>query len=190
MTKFKRVWVKIKGSKPVRYKRGWKRILPKPTAKKRGKLAIAAARKDVGYAESPPGSNKQKYGEHWGENGVAWCGLAVAYWWDKAGFGVTKDLALQIDYVPTLVSLAAAKEYHLSLVHSKRVRAGDAVAFDFDGGLADHVGLFARWIDQRNGVFETIEGNTAVGNDAAGGRVMRRTRYTSQVAAFVRKIPS
>jgi hypothetical protein len=190
MAKFERVWVKIKGSNPVRFKRGWRKIKPKPTAKKRGKLAIAAARSDIGYAEKPAGSNMQKYGAHWDENGVAWCGLAVAYWWAAAGFGVSKDLALKIDYVPELVALAAAKKHHLSLVHRKRVRAGDAVAFDFDGGASDHVGLFERWVDKGAGVFQTIEGNTAVGNDAAGGRVMRRTRYMSQVAAFVRKIPS
>lgn len=158
-------------------------------ARQRGRKAVREARADLGVRESPAGSNLQKFGKFWGENGVPWCGLAVAYWWRMAGFNIDRDLAHKIDYVPALVHLAANKQHRLSLVHRLRARAGDAVCFDFDGGTEDHVGLFVRWIDKKAGVFETIEGNTSVGNNSNGGQVMLRTRYINQVAAFVRKLP-
>lgn len=189
---YERVWVHIKGTNdPKRYKRGWRKLPVPPSARKLGRLAVAAARSDLGYAEHPAGSNLQKYGKFWEENGVAWCGLAVAYWWHKAGFNVTKDLALKIDYVPQLVELAKDKKNCLAIIHPRRVRPGDAVAYDFPraDGVADHTGLFERWISKGDGTFYALEGNTAVGNDAAGGRVMRRERHISQVQAFIRKLP-
>lgn len=182
--KWIRGW-KLISSNPKKYKHVW--IDGSANAKRA--RSLAAAKKDLGYEENPAGSNRQKYGEHWDENGVPWCGLAVAYWWQKGGFVVSNSLAQQIGYVPTLVSLAAQKKHGLALVHRKRVKSGDAVAFDFDGGVADHVGLFSHWIDKGAGVFASVEGNTSVSSNDNGGKVMTRTRYISQVAAFVRKMP-
>lgn len=69
---------------------------------------------------------------------------------------------------------------------------GDVVCYDWDSDAwADHVGIVVkvlalRW---RNRVFagwvKTIEGNTAVGNDSNGGKVMYRRRWL-QSAKFAR----
>jgi hypothetical protein len=185
MSRWERVWKAIPGTKPTRYRRVWRDRSHKATALR----ALRLAQREIGTTEDPPGSNRTRYGREWRQNGVPWCGLAVASWWRRAGFNVPRDLALQIDYVPTLVQLAKERRHRLAIVHPSRVRPGDAVAFDFDGGSADHVGLFEAWIDRKAGVFTSIEGNTAIGNDSNGGEVMRRTRRLEQVEAFVRKLP-
>jgi hypothetical protein len=61
---------------------------------------------------------------------------------------------------------------------------GDLVCFDWEGnGVADHIGLYEK--DLPGSEFQTIEGNTSVGNNSNGGEVMRRKRNRSQVQAFV-----
>lgn len=150
--------------------------------------AVDIAIREIGETENPPGSNKTRYGREWRQDGVPWCGMAVASWWRRAGHNIPRSLALEIDYVPTLVELAKSKRHRLSIVHANRVKRGDAVAFDFDGGAADHVGLFVQWIDRERGTFLAVEGNTAFGNNANGGKVMLRERYIDQVEAFVRRL--
>jgi cell wall-associated NlpC family hydrolase len=67
---------------------------------------------------------------------------------------------------------------------------GDIICYRFDAdNWPDHVGIvtegvFGRFF-KRFGMVRTIEGNTAVGNDDNGGRVMRRTRRISR-CRFVR----
>jgi hypothetical protein len=50
--------------------------------------------------------------------------------------------------------------------------------------MADHIGIVEQ--DLGNGLFQTIEGNTAVGNNSDGGEVMRRQRHILQVNGFGR----
>lgn len=151
--------------------------------------AVTIALGEVGYTEDPPGSNLTKYGERWNQNGVPWCGMAVADWWSRAGFQVDRALALEIDYVPTLIRLASQRKHGLFIVGKNRVRRGDAVCFDFPGGeRGDHVGLFVRWINKKDGSFVSVEGNTSqAGSQSNGGEVLPKIRSTDQVAAFVRK---
>lgn len=151
--------------------------------------AVTLAMRDEGYAENPSGSNLTKFGAEFGQNGVPWCGMAVASWWKRAGFEVSRELALEIDYVPQLLALAKQRKHGLFPVGKNRVRRGDAVAFNFPGGeRADHVGLFVRWIDRRSGDFESVEGNTSKrGSQSNGGAVERQIRNMNQVAGFVRK---
>ena len=40
---------------------------------------VALGRSQIGVKESPPGSNRTKYGKDFGWNGVAWC--AIYSWW-------------------------------------------------------------------------------------------------------------
>lgn len=153
--------------------------------------AVKIALSEVGYTEEPEhGMNDNRYGRAWGQNYVAWCGLAVADWWKRAGFAVDQKLALQIDYVPTLVRMATQRLDGMFLVGKNRVRAGDAVAYDFPGGeRADHVGLFVRWIDKQAGAFLAVEGNTSkAGSQSNGGAVLEKVRSMNEVAAFIRKV--
>ena len=59
---------------------------------------IEIALAEVGTKESPKGTNKQKYGEWFGLNGVAWCGIFVSWCFSRSGFplgkiGFTKGFA-------------------------------------------------------------------------------------------------
>jgi len=158
--------------------------------------AVEKARKQVGYKESPPGSNGNKFGKFWGEDGVSWCGLFVAWAWQDAGFKISRELALKIDYVPELVSLASKKLHGLRIVSKDEVKKGDAVAFDWPAGhksangdgTADHVELFDKWINKSQGIFRTVGGNTGSVDRSNGGEVLENVRYTKNVQAFVRKL--
>jgi hypothetical protein len=182
---FRRV-LRLASTNPRRWRGAWQSMHPASIAER----AVEFARRDLGYSETPAGSNMTKFGAYWNQNGVAWCGMAVAYWWQRAGFSVTTELALQIDYVPTLERLARERKHGMFVVGRNRVRPGDAVAFDFPGGeRADHVGLFVRWLDKRTGDFQAIEGNTSsAGSQSNGGMVLLKVRNVEQVAAFVRKV--
>jgi hypothetical protein len=61
---------------------------------------------------------------------------------------------------------------------------GDLAIFNWDGGVADHVGIVVRPLADCR--FATVEGNTAIGNDSDGGEVMRRERHVDQVSCFGR----
>ncbi len=158
-----------------------KKRLGRTTVQKqfRGRV-VAYAKTQVGTLERPPGSNQQKYGEFWHENGVAWCGLFGATALHEAGADITQWLALQIDYVPTLVSFARHNQYRFRIPGTPQ--AGDLACFDFDGnGVHDHVGIVLS-VDHRAGTVTvgSIDGNTAKqnsgGSDANGGGVWPRTR--------------
>lgn len=181
---FRRV-LRLATTHPKRYRKVWESMHPKSIAAR----AVTLAMRDEGYDENPPGSNLTKFGAEFGQNGVPWCGMAVASWWKRAGFDVDRNLALEIDYVPQLLALAQQRKHGLFPVGKNRVRRGDAVAFDFPGGArADHVGLFVRWVDKKRGLFETIEGNTSkAGSQSNGGMVCVKTRAMFEVAGFVRK---
>ena len=74
----------------------------------------------------------------------------------------------------------------LSAIHGPdgKDRTVKNVAFNWDGGVPDHIGIVEKSLG--GGQFQTVEGNTAVGNDSNGGEVMRRVRYLSQVDGFGR----
>lgn len=150
-----------------------------------GRRALAEALRHVGVRESPPGSNRTMFGRWFGVDGVPWCAIFASYCFD-VGAGVVLCRGWRgggvgprgVAYVPTLA--AWLKATGRSVDHPQ---PGDLVIFDWDGGLPDHVGIVVR----ADGVsLETVEGNTAVGNDANGGEVMRRTRHASQAAGFGR----
>jgi hypothetical protein len=174
------------------YLTGKTKLPPELAAARKGRLADRAATKplreralhqaerDIGMKESPPNSNRCSFTRRWGMIGP-WCAMAVSLWYIDAGskaFRERTDWA----YVPYLLSAAIDGRRGIALTTADRVKPGDIVTFDWDGGgLADHVGLFAGWVDRGRGVFHTIEGNTAIGNNSNGGQVMRRDRSLSQV---------
>jgi hypothetical protein len=151
-----------------------------------GPHALAEALRPVGVRESPPASNRTMFGRWFGVDGVPWCAIFVSYCFDVGagvalcrgwhGAGVaTRGVA----YVPTLSAwLRATGRVAVGLP-----KPGDIAIFDWDGGVPDHVGIVVR---ARGKVLETVEGNTAVGNDSDGGEVMRRRRSTGHVALFGR----
>jgi CHAP domain len=150
-----------------------------------GRRALAEALRHVGVRESPPGSNRTMFGRWFGMDGVPWCAIFVSYCfdigagvvlcrgWHGAGVG-----ARGVAYVPTLSAWLRATGRAV-----EEPLAGDIAIFDWDGGLPDHVGIVVR---PHAGHVDTVEGNTAVGDDSDGGEVMRRTRPLAHVALFGR----
>lgn len=151
---------------------------------------IETARADLGYAESPPNSNRTKYGEAYGMNGQPWCVMALWYWFDKAGermafFGGGKTASCG-----TL--LRWYKEQGL-MYSADSVQVGDIVILNFHGTKGtEHCGLVnVVCKDTKTGKLiwvETIEGNTSSGDGSQdnGGMVCIKTRYPSQIVAVCR----
>lgn len=151
-----------------------------------GQRALAEALRHVGVKESPPGSNHTMFGRWFGVDGVPWCAIFASYCFDVSagvvlcrgwhGAGVRPR---GVAYVPTLAAWLRATH---RLVEGEP-QPGDLAIFDWDGGDPDHVGIVIR---RTPAGFQSVEGNTAVGNDSDGGEVMRRERTLSQVIGFGR----
>jgi len=144
---------------------------------------IQIAEKEIGTKESPKNSNKTKYGKWFGLDGFAWCGMFVSWVYDQAEMRLPK-----IGFTKGFAGCQTAVAYFKKNKQIVKVpKEGDIVFFDWNkDGRYDHTGIFVKDID---GVtFESIEGNTAFGNDSNGGEVMRRRRsYT--YAIFARPFP-
>lgn len=142
-------------------------------------LAIAEA--ENGICEAPINSNKTKYGEWYGLNGVPWCAIFVSWVFDKAGYPLGNiDTARGFQYCPSAYNYWKA---HNCLTEAPQ--PADIVVFDWNGdGICDHTGIFVKWVEPGK-TFHSWEGNTALGNDSNGGRVMLRTRHAASVKAFI-----
>lgn len=137
---------------------------------------IRIAEKEIGQGEKPLNTNKTKYGKWFGFDGVAWCGMFVSWCYSQAGFQLPK-IGFSKGFAGCQTAVAYFKKNNL--ITTKPVE-GDIVFFDWNNdGRFDHTGIFVKWID--NKTFETIEGNTAEGNDSNGGTVMRRRRKNVNV---------
>ena len=135
------------------------------------------ARNDLGYKESPAGSNRTKYGEWYGLNGQPWCMMAIQFWLNQAGVPVPLKTA-------SCGSFMRAAQTHGQWV-TGNYQPGDIVIMDFPGNKfrTDHCGIVVTALT--DGV-RTIEGNTGVGNDSNGGEVMERTRPLSVIIGAYR----
>jgi hypothetical protein len=156
-----------------------------------GREALIEAAKHIGVKEDPPGSNKTEFGVWYGVNGVAWCNIFVSYCFqiganhticngfNGAGTRAGKGCA----FVPTTEAWLKATGLWVGRTEPQ---PGDIAIFNWDGGRPDHIGIVEQNLG--NGRFQTIEGNTAVGNDSNGGQVMRRERQILQVDGFGRVV--
>jgi peptidoglycan hydrolase-like protein with peptidoglycan-binding domain len=142
-------------------------------------LDIAEA--ESGTHESPTNSNKTKYGEWYGLNGVPWCAIFISWVFDKAGHPLGNiDTARGFQYCPS-----AYNYWKTHNCFTESPQPADIVVFDWNGdGVCDHTGIFVKWIEPGK-TFQCWEGNTALDNDSNGGRVMLRTRHAASVKAFV-----
>lgn len=142
--------------------------------------ALANAKRHLGVRESPPNSNRGPEVTKWlrraGINTPApWCMAFIWCMFDDAG--------LRLEY-PNKASVGFFEDWGRKngyLVTDPR--PGDVVCYRFDrDNWPDHVGI----IDKVYPTYlDVIEGNTAVGNDANGGMVMRRRRNKTR-CKFVR----
>ena len=140
------------------------------------------AKSQLGYKEKPSGSNKTKYGKAYGMNGTPWCAIFVWWCFKKANASELYFGGKKTAYVPTLADYYIA---HKRIVKKTHGKLGDIVFFDFDhNGNSDHVGFIWKYLG--NGWYKTLEGNTGIGNNANGGKVMFRKRHISQISRIAR----
>jgi cell wall-associated NlpC family hydrolase len=133
---------------------------------------VDIARKEIGTVESPLNSNKTVYGEWFGLNGVAWCGIFVSWVYHMAGVVLPKIGFSKLGFAGCQTAVAYWKK--AGKVTNKPV-AGDIVFFDWNGdGRYDHTGIYVRHLNDTQ--FESIEGNTSLTNQSNGGQVMLRKR--------------
>ena len=147
---------------------------------------IEIARADLGYTESPPGSNRTKYGEAYGMNGVPWCVEALWFWFDQAGermafFGGGKTASCG-------VLLRWYREQGL-VVDKRDIQIGDILILNFSGTQdTQHCGLVVEK-GPLAGTWYCVEGNTSPGEEGSqdnGGCVALKLRSVKNVVGVCR----
>lgn len=142
---------------------------------------LREARKEIGYTESPRGSNCTKFAK---EAGHARC----TYWCATFTSAILKRCGM---HEPNSASTAAIlSAYKKRKRFDQNPRPGDVVIYDFPGGRvkndpSDHIGLVESV--RPDGRLTTIEGNTSAGNSGSqsnGGGVFRRVRERTYVVGF------
>ena len=148
---------------------------------------IETARGELGQAEAPAGSNLTKYGRAFGWNGVPWC--VIFLWWcfreageKKAFYGGEKTSSCS--------ALYRWYREQGQTVPSGEIRAGDILLLDFSGsGEFQHCGLVTQVLNETEGWYKTIEGNTSPeteGRQACGGCVAQKARHRRNIAGACR----
>lgn len=128
--------------------------------------ALARARQDLGYSESPPGSNENKFSKSWNKLAQPWCADAVTRWLSDAR---ALDVP-QSSYTPVL-----AQSYADAGRYGHEPRPGAVVFFQWPGmGRIAHVGIVEAV--RPDGSLIVLEGNTDEAGGRTGGKVMRKVR--------------
>jgi len=143
---------------------------------------LETAKAELGTTENPAGSNKTKYGVWYNLNGQKWCAIFVSWVFDKAGSPLGN-----IQTPKGIHHCQSAHNYYKSKNKlTTTPEPGDIVIYDWEGnGYADHIGIFIKWKNAAQTLFEAYEGNTIQGNDSDGGKVMVRERSRNIVKSFV-----
>lgn len=153
--------------------------------KEMGKILDIAAL-EIGTKESPPDSNSVKYNDWIYDKQVSgsaypWCAAFVAWCFYQAGYPIV-GVGYKKGFIGCQYAVTNVKKWGRIVTVPQ---PEDVVFFDWNGdGHFDHTGIFVK--DLGKGLFETIEGNTAFGNDSNGGAVMRRADRKYKHAIFVR----
>lgn len=142
---------------------------------------VQVALGEVGYRESPPRSNRSKYGAWYGLNPAPWCAMFVSWVFWHAGHPLPAISTRRgFAYVPALVDWA--RRHGIWRPRGNYTpRAGDLVVFSFGGQRADHVGIVRALI---SGGVQTIEGNTS-GSDPRNGGMVAVVNRRSRILGYV-----
>src|SRR5262245_12214572 len=135
---------------------------------------LRLALKQVGTKESPMGSNNVEFsrwymqsdGKSWttADPGPPWCAMFGTWVAIRCGSKAYKRGG-RWAYVPYFVSDGRGGRNGIKAMSAGLVLPGDQIGFDWDGGVADRYGMFKRWLEKGK-TFETVEGNTGIGNDS------------------------
>lgn len=132
------------------------------------------ARLELGGKESPPNSNRTRYGRWFGLDGCPWCMMFVQWVFAQAGM----SLPCRTASCGTL--LRWFQKYQPERV-KQSPEPGDVAIYSFG-----HTGIVESVASR---TITAIEGNTspdASGSQNNGGEVCRKTRKCSLVTAFIR----
>lgn len=139
---------------------------------------INAAESEVGYTETPTGSNRTKFAAEAGHaNGQKWCATFVCAIAKRTGV-----------YVPNTASTRAMRNAFEAIGQTGDTPEPGAIAFfDFPNKSTgiEHVGIVKEV--HSGGIITTIEGNTSSGSRGSqdnGGGVYLRVRPLNHVVAF------
>lgn len=156
------------------------------------RAAVDGALRHVGEHEEPYGSNKgpgivSRCQIYWlGYDGWFWCGGFAGFC--AKVYGKADALDKDVIYTPSIVNNGKAGADGCSIVGMNDGHPGDFFVHDFDGGVADHVGLIVENLGGGN--YRVVEGNTSPeggsGSQDNGGGVYLRTRNVSICEAIVR----
>lgn len=143
-----------------------------------GQQIVDMARREIGVAESPPGSNDGERISMYrsataGANSPGpWCAYFVSWLCKEAGAPIGAGGA-GTGYVPTLESWGKNTGRYFS---GRLPQPGDIAIFNFGGGISDHTGIVES-VDP-DGTIHTIEGNSS-------DRVSQRKYSLGQIKGFV-----
>lgn len=135
--------------------------------------ALEIARAELGVHEDPAGSNSgPRVNEYLRSAGLGpgypWCMAFVNWCYRQAGFNIEHRNEASVGFFE---EFARRNGW---LVSAKEAAPGDIVCYRFNrDNWPDHVGIVETIGPGR---LVAIEGNTAIGDDANGGKVMRRSR--------------
>lgn len=142
------------------------------------KKAFILGAGQVGYHETPFGSNLQKYGEWYGFNGVPWCDIFVSWCISHSGrlwkYALVADTVLDAQRGRNGMSITYSPEH------------ADLVSYTTAHGPNQHIAFFDHWIDSKHHTFADLGGNTGPTDMSNGGAVMRQERHIEQVTHFIR----
>lgn len=159
-----------------------------------GYEALQRAKEFLGVKEQPPNSNRGPYDyqlkggiDDWcrranGLVGYPWCSAFVCAMFSDVGRKITEPRRASVGF---LEQWAKENGYLVD-----RPFRGDLVCYRFDSdNWPDHIGIVERVLSLPRGgrpyLIQAIEGNTSYGDDANGGKVMRRVRLASR-CKFIR----
>lgn len=139
---------------------------------------VTTARSELGYLESPAGSNRTKFAAEAGHtNGQAWCATFCV--------AIAKRIGLKLP--GTSAFTPALADWFRSVDRFSTTPSKGALAFfDFPDSKhrIQHVGIVVSWTDA---TVTCVEGNTAKGTKGSqdnGGGVFLRTRKRSLAVGF------
>jgi hypothetical protein len=139
---------------------------------------VEIASKEIGQGETPKNSNNSKYNKWAKLQSLPWCGMFVSWCYEQVGAPLPKIGFAFHGFAGCQTAVAYFRKNNRVTTNPV---PGNIVFFDWNGdGRFDHTGIFVRWIEIGK-TFESIEGNTAIGNDSNGGEVMLRSRKNINV---------
>ena len=143
------------------------------------KELLVLARKELGNAEAPAGSNRTKYGKWFGLDGYPWCMMFIMWVFAQAGVKLPKKTASCGDLMRTAQAAGCWV--------TAGFQPGDVVIYDFSGQrkTTQHCGIVE--LELPGSGVQAIEGNTSErGSQDNGGMVCRKTRARKYVIGAVR----